>query len=193
MEHIRGSAVTERCVNGASLAPLTTSQKRELVLLARDAFASQTGGAGHFDTWRHGQVLQAVERAGLSKCRQEDYNPLKAHFSALLGRRGLATRCLIRAASDPRRQAIAMLEKAVHEAADVLPDGRAYAAGFVRNKRHVALDDADAKTIWHAVFCLRRRAQQLRRGAPVFGPQKDHTPNARLDRPETAGRKDCHE
>jgi hypothetical protein len=163
---LRGPAVIERCMDGAALAPLSGDQKRELVLLARDAFKAVCGVSGHFDTWRHYQVKLAVERDGLTRCRNEDFLPLKAHFIGMLGRKASAGRYLARAACEPRRQALAKLEQTIRKVADVLPDAREYAAGFVQNKRKVSMDEADAATVWHAVFLLRRRAAQLRkRGA----------------------------
>ena len=133
---------------------------------------SAVGGLAHppvaeraedFDTWRREQCMQAVERPGLTACRNEDYLPLQAHFLRLLGRRDAAAIAARRAWDDPRRQALAKLQHECEAAADVMPAAWNYAAGFVQNKRGVSIDDADAKTIWHAVFLIRRRAGQLRR------------------------------
>jgi hypothetical protein len=139
-----------------------------LVLLAKEAFdrlveAGTLGDAAEFAVWRHEQCLQCVEQRGLTACRNEDYLPLRAHFLRLLGRKAAAEIALQRTWDDPRRQALAKLRAECEAAADVMPAAWNYAAGFVRNKRGVSIDDADAKTVWHAVFLVRRRAGQLRR------------------------------
>jgi hypothetical protein len=171
----------ERAVAGAALAPLTVEQKRNLVLLARDAWARETHigrarppdapptnhsaakAAEGFDFWRRRHCMMAVEKPGLTACRNEDYNPLRAHFLMLLGRKTEADRCGVRQFSDPRRQAQVKLEEECLDAADVLPGARAYAAGFLRNARKTSVEEADAKTLWHAIFVVRRRAAQLRK------------------------------
>jgi hypothetical protein len=152
----------DKAVAGAALAPLTNEQKTGLILLARQAWetAHQTLP---FDDWRRQQVLFAVERPGLTACRNEDYLPLRAHFLRLLGRLDAAEIAATRVWEDPRRQALAKLQHECRTAQDVMPAAWNYAAGFVRNKRNVSIDDADARTIWHAVFLVRRRAAQLRR------------------------------
>jgi hypothetical protein len=152
----------DKAVAGAALAPLTNEQKTGLILLARQAWetAHQTLP---FDDWRRQQVLFAVERPGLTACRNEDYLPLRAHFLRLLGRTGAAEIAAARVWEDPRRQALAKLQHECRTAQDVMPAAWNYAAGFIRNKRNVSIDDADARTIWHAVFLVRRRAAQLRR------------------------------
>jgi hypothetical protein len=162
------------------MAPLTNEQKTTLVLLAKEAFSKrgtqtrdhrpetadqrpETMGQSNFDDWRRAQCMQVVERPGLTACRNEDYLPLRAHFLGLLGRKAAAEIALQRTWDDPRRQALAKLQAECQAAADVMPAAWNYAAGFVRNKRGVSIDDADAKTVWHAVFLIRRRASQLRR------------------------------
>ena len=159
-----------RAVAGASLAPLTNEQKTRLVLLARQAFdrladRGELGDSAEPNTFRHEQCMQAVERPGLTACRNEDYQPLKAHFLRILGKDAAAEIAAQRAFDDPRRQALAKLRSECRAAEAVLPNAWGYAAGFVRNKRHVTMEDADAKTIWHAVFLVRRRAAQLRKKA----------------------------
>jgi hypothetical protein len=159
----------DKAVAGAALAPLTNEQKTGLILLARQAYGtthptqSTTHEVLSFDDWRRQQVLFAVERPGLTACRNEDYLPLRAHFLRLLGRTGAAEIAAARVWEDPRRQALAKLQHECRTAQDVMPAAWNYAAGFIRNKRNVSIDDADARTIWHAVFLVRRRAAQLRR------------------------------
>ena len=139
-----------------------------MVLLAKEAFdrlveSGVLGDAAEFAVWRHEQCQQTVERPGLTCCRNEDYLPLQAHFLRLLGRKVAAEIAAKRVWDDPRRQALAKLQHECRAAADVMPAAWNYASGFVRNKRGVSIDDADAKTVWHAVFLIRRRASQLRR------------------------------
>lgn len=157
---------------GAAMRPLSGQQIRDLVLLAREAFLQEFPPTNlSFDEWRHQQCLLAVERRGLTACRNEDYLPLRAHFLKLLGRTEEAERARSRADVEPRTWAMRKLHEealAAQIAADgarVRFDALAYVDGFLRHKRKVGLDDADAKTIWHAIFVLRRRALQFRRKA----------------------------
>ena len=160
------NAHTAGRTEGAALKSLSRYQIRALILLARDAFAMEFPPSGEtFDAWRHRQCMLAVERPGLTACRNEDFLPLKAHFLRLAGRVQEAEAAVARAAVEPRTWAFAKLREECLDAADVLPNALAYAAGFVRNKRGCTLDDADDKTVWQAVYLVRRRAEQLRRRA----------------------------
>ena len=153
---------------GAALRPLSPAQIKHLVLMARQAFGylcdqGELGDSAEFDVWRHQQCLQCVERSGLSSCRNEDYLPMLAHFLRLLGRTAEADEALARHVTEPRSHAMAALEKACKEATQVMPYAMEYAAGFVRNKLGVAIEDADDKTLWAASYMIARRAAQLRR------------------------------
>ena len=153
---------------GAALAPLSTLQRQELARLARRAFdrlctRGELGDTAEFDAWRHEQAMQVVERPGLRLCRNEDYLLLRAHFMRILGHEEQAGRMEARAAMEPRSWAIARLRAECRQAADVLPKAWDYATGFIRNKRKVSIEDADERTIWHAIYTVRRRVQQLRR------------------------------
>ena len=155
----------EKAVNGAALRPLTREQKVALVLMARDAFARRADPDRclDFNEWRHRECMMAVERHGLTECRNEDFLPLKAHFVSLLGQTQMAQRLRVRSACEPREWALNTFDRECAKAADVLPRARDYAAGFLRRARKVALDDASEKQIWQAIFLVRRRAAQLRR------------------------------
>jgi hypothetical protein len=159
---------------GAALASMTPEEIKPLVLLARKAFdylcaMGQLGDAAEFDAWRHAQCLITVERSGFRECRHEDFLPLKAHFLRLLGREAEADNALLRQETQPRRHAMHSLDLACEEAeaaatdAGLQFDGKAYAGGFLRNKRHVSIEDADEKAIWHAVYVLRRKAASMRK------------------------------
>lgn len=153
---------------GAALQPLQGAQIRRLVLLARQAFEKTAAPGETFDDWRHQHVLLAVERPGLRACRNEDFLPLKAHFLRLLGARGAAENADLRAMTEPRRMALHQLgleakkAEAAAAAANQKLDALAYARGFLRRKRGVDLDQADARTIWHAVYLLRRKGNSYR-------------------------------
>ena len=162
--------IIQRNVDAPALMPLSSDQRQQLARLARRAYEHMFARdfdpdaiPPAFDPWRRNQCLLCVERPGLRFCRNEDYLPLRAHFLNMLGQHQAAEYALSRAVTDPRRQAQAAFDRECRQVADVLPGARQYAAGFCRNKRGVNLDDADEKTIWHAVFVIRRRAQQLRR------------------------------
>ena len=158
------NAHVEGRMHGGGLAPLSGQQIRELVLLARRAYALEFPAPEmDFDAWRHWQCQVSVERPGLTACRQDEFLPLRAHFLRMCGLTEAAKSDDFRALNEPRTRAAHALHEACREYADVLPRAMDYAAGFIRNKRHVDPDDADAKTLWHAVYVVRRRGEQLRR------------------------------
>jgi hypothetical protein len=156
---------------------LSPKQKRQLILLAREAWAKRAepvlagvvdecpfdvpapAGAGEdFDAWRHAECMMAVERPGLSACRNEDYLPLKAHFLRLLGRHEEAEALDAKALVDPRNRAMHEFQRACMAAAGVLDNPLAYAEGFLRRACGVSLDEASDTHIWRAVYLLRRKA-----------------------------------
>lgn len=156
--------MTNPQTTGAAKQPLSKKQIRELVLLAREAYGMEfPPPAVDFDGWRHQHCMMSVERGGLTQCANEDYLPLKAHFLDLIGKHEQAEDCRIRHEMEPRQWALARLQHECNQAADVLPSAWNYAAGFVRNKRGLSIDDADSKTIWHAIYVVRRRAAQIRK------------------------------
>jgi hypothetical protein len=159
-----------RNIAAPGLMPLSSEQRQQLARLGRRAYEHLFAGEFNpdaippdYDAWRHQQCLLCVERPGLRFCRNEDFLPMRAHFLRILGKHQEADYALQRAITDPRRQVQAAFERECRQVGDVLPNARQYAAGFCRNKRGVNLDDADEKTLWHALFMIRRRAQQLRR------------------------------
>ena len=157
---------TQLAIAGAALAPLSREQKRDLVLAARRAYAKLQGqgqALPDFEEWRHQQQILTVERESLTTCHNEDYLFLLAHYQSLCGYKQAAERSIVRATVEPRIWAMNKFSEECEAAADVLPQARQYAAGFLRNSRGVELDDASAKQIWHAIYIIRRRAAQLRR------------------------------
>lgn len=147
---------------GAALAPLSSRQRQKLAAMARYAYEEVAPDAT-FDDWRHDECQRIVGKPGLTACCNADYNPLKSHFLQIAGNSAGALRASLKAQIEPREWAYASLLKACKEAEDVMPQAMKYARGFVRNKRGVSLDDADDRTIWHAIFTIRRKAQSLRK------------------------------
>jgi len=174
---------SQRAMNGAALAPLNNRQKARICILARIAFRASFSEVGRrppaapsshssdgsairpylFKNWRHEQQRKAVGREHLTDCRNADYLALKAHFQNVAGDVKSAFRNHLRAAGDPRSWALAKLRKECAAAADVLPGAWNYAAGFLQNKRGLAIEDCPERDLWHAVFLVRRRAAQLRK------------------------------
>jgi hypothetical protein len=155
-----------RAMAGASLAPLSKEQKKRLCILARRAYAVEQalGRTGTLDAeaWRRWMSERAVGIASLRACHQSDYLPLKAHFLDLIGETGEAMNAHLAAQADPRRQALYVLRQECQKATDVLDNPEQYIRGFVRHRRHVALEDAEPRVIWHAIFTLRRKVQTER-------------------------------
>lgn len=147
---------------GAGTGLLSPRQRQGLARLARKAW--ELAGCGEtFDDWRHAEVLAETGRAGLTSCENRHYLPLRARWEAMTGDRLQATKDMLRATREEVTWARASLDRACREAADVLPDARGYAAGFLRNIRQTSLEAADPKQLRDAMFTIRRRAAQLRR------------------------------
>ena len=158
----------ERAMNGAASAPLSNDQKRDIVLLAKRAFAYQRSkgllnAAAQEETWRHVQMLLAVERRSLTTCVNADFLPLRSHFLRLAGQEERAQATTLKSECEDRTWALKKLQNECLAASDVMPHAWDYAAGFLRNARGVQINEASAKQLWHAVFTVRRRVQQLRR------------------------------
>jgi hypothetical protein len=171
---------SQRAMNGAALAPLNNRQKAVICILARKAFdrlaeSGAIGDAAEPENWRREQQKMAVGKIHLTECRNADYLALKARFQDLAGNPVAALRNHLRAATEPRSWALAKLRKECAAAADVLPGAWNYAAGFLRNKRGVAIEDCPDRDLWHAVFMIRRRAAQLRRKRKMTTERTERT------------------
>jgi hypothetical protein len=180
---MRGNRFTEGRSEGAALRPLSALQKQKLVLLARQAFVKAEGGrrkteeeecpfdvpgearVSDFDAWRRSQCMQAVERPGLSVCRNEDYLPLQAHFLRLLGRDQEAEAVQARAEMEPRAYLMAQFNRATQEAKDYIDDPVRYAEGFLRKACGCGIDDAPDKALWRAIYLLRNKVRVERKKA----------------------------
>jgi len=167
---------TAAAVVGGGSAALTATQKRELCILARKAYARAraTGDAVNpiddgmcesraFEVWRRLQQVAAVGQASLRCCINNDYLPLKAHFLALAGAARQAREVAAKHVTEPRQWARARLRRECNEAADVMRDAWGYAGGFLRKRRGVDIATCDEKALWQAIYLIRRRAGQLRR------------------------------
>ena len=161
-------AIIDRCVDGAALAPLSAEQKKELAVLARRAFerlydSGSLSETTEFDAWRHQQVIQVCERAGLREARNEDFLPIQAHFLGMLGQKAMADRRRASAQMEPRRWALHKLGAECEAASDVIDRGLEYVGSIARARYHgAALDDLSEKQLWVLIFDLRRNAQRRR-------------------------------
>lgn len=166
------SQTINRCVRGASLAPLTNEQKTRLVLLARDAWLTtkpaDTNDKAAFDGWRHQQCLMCCERPGLTALRQEDFLHAEAHWLRMLGKGAAADRRELRAAVEPRIMALHKLRAECQAARDVIESPMQYVACIAASKFKTKLVETDlsAKQIWTLVFDIRRAAQKRRARQP---------------------------
>lgn len=158
---------------GAAAMPLSKKQKRNLAMLARKAWKIAGAPQGEkFEDWRHAEQEAAVGIASLRECQNRHYLPLQAHFLALGGQRAAAARSAIAAVHEPRAWALNKLERTCQEVADVLPDARGYAAGFLRNTYRTSIEAASPEVLWKGIYTLIRRAGQLRRKAREIGGRK---------------------
>lgn len=152
-------------------APLTKSQKRYLAQLARQALnqvralARARGEAFEVDeeTWRHEEVIRAVGKHGLRCCSQDDYADLKGHFLDRLGAYGAAFDARLRAATQKRRQAEAVLVRELQKAGLHLN----YANSICQRQYRCTLFDATERQIWNLVYTIRNRAAQKRAAQPL--------------------------
>jgi hypothetical protein len=155
-----------RAIRGAEQAAFSNEQKTTIILLARSAFRRIGHRAGQpFDEWRREQQVLAGAKPSLRACVNADFKHLEAHFAAIAGQSRRAFRVAVAAQTQDREMARAKLLQECAAAAPWLPDARGYAAGFLRNKRGSEVEDASARDLWHAVFIIRRRVNQLKRAA----------------------------
>jgi hypothetical protein len=118
-----------------------------------------------FDAWRRDQCMQAVERQGLTECRNEDYLPLMAHFLRLLGREDEAAALQERAEMEPRAYLMDQFQRACRDAAGAVDNPVQYAEGFLRRACKCGIDDAPDKALWRAVYLLRNKVKCERKKA----------------------------
>jgi hypothetical protein len=171
-------------------SPLTTDQKRILSQLARRALASVRHAAEKRgetftvteDDWRREQVELACGKHGLRCCSQDDYSTVKAHLLARLGRAAEAFEAHVRAATEKRRQAEAVLIRECEKADLRL----SYADRICRDKFHCTVLDATEKQLWQMVFTIRNRARARRRTAQAKAASAVRPPSSALRPPSSA-------
>lgn len=172
-------------------APLTKDQKRYLSQLARRALnivrALARGRGETFDVkeedWRHEEVIAACGKHGLRCCSQDDYAAVKAHFLDKLGQHGDAFNAQVRAATEKRRQAEAVLVRECEKAGFKL----AYADAICRTQNKCGLFDATEKQLWHLIYTVRNRAAAKRRQAnpqPATPMNREHATNVGVHNPQ---------
>lgn len=146
---------------------LSNEQKAEIGMLARRAYQAWAGREAFeecnpelsrtkcFEAWRHVEQGKAVGRQSLCDCTQDDYQPLRAHFLALIGAGGAAVNALMRHQEEPRIRARWKLQQALDERGL----DESYAAAICRRQFKCALGDASEKQLWNLFFtvCKRRR------------------------------------
>lgn len=91
---------------------LTSKQKQILIMLASEAFKLQNPGIS-FDDWRHEQVMDAVQKTGLTACDQEHYSDLMGHLLTAAGRDAEALEWFMKNNRNPERQLAWKISKAL--------------------------------------------------------------------------------
>lgn len=150
-------------------APLTIPQKSYLARLARRAFSRARAlalGRGEVwaadpNAWRHAEVAAASGKLGLRCCSQDDFCAVEAHFLELLGQSGAAFNAHVRAATESRRQAEAVLVRECAAGGFALD----YAAAICRRQFKCSIFDASEKQLRCLIFTIRNRAAARRRAA----------------------------
>ncbi len=149
-------------------AALTNRQKVHLARLAwraQNRVEALARGRGEevaevgAEEWRHAEVVKACGKKGLRCCGQGDYKAVEAHFLELLGEHGAAFAAEVRAATEDRRQAEAVLVRECAKAGVKL----AYAEAICQRQFRLGLYDASERQIWCLVYTVRNRAAARRR------------------------------
>lgn len=138
---------------------LTNRQKFILSDLARQAHARALAASGlpaddfmDEKDFRHEEVARACGKLGLRCCTQMDYAAVEAHFLALLGREAEAQQARLRAGTEARRQAAAVLERELAR----FGFHRGYAEAIARSKFKRQISECSEKQTWVLVYDIRR-------------------------------------
>jgi hypothetical protein len=171
----------DRAIAGASSAPLSKEQKKNVVMAAAEAWAKDDGRP-HYDPdafeardplalspgealelWRHEEQQKACGRKHLTACTQRDYALLMAHFARLCERVNTANAWAERAATNGHRQAMAKLQRTFEEVRSAIDRPVDYALAIARRQFKVtALEDCTERQLWSLVYTLRNRASARR-------------------------------
>lgn len=159
-------------------SPLSNDQKKALGMLSREAYRAWSGREAFeeanpdlsvskcFEAWRH--VEQGKATGGiqsLTRCTQDHFLPLRAHFKAMLGNGAGAVRDHLRAQEEPRIRARWKLDQALTERG--LNEG--YAASICQRQFRCALGDASEKQLWCLFYTVtKRRKPQLTARRPRY-------------------------
>lgn len=170
----------ERAIDGAAGGPLSSEQKKRVVLLARRAWveAGRPGFADQaedlpevfrlsereaFDLWRHDEQQRATGMARLTCSENRCYPYYMAHFARLAGIEQTARHWEGRTVGDPRRIALMKLGRECDGARDVIENPAAYVAAIARSKfKTTDVESLGDKALWTLVFDVRRGAQKRR-------------------------------
>lgn len=142
--------------------PLTSAQRQRLAHIARRAW-THARDRGHThddpDTWRHGQVLQAVGLPGLRQLTQQHFRAVRGHFLQLLGHHRPALSDIIASAGEGHRQALFILTRECK--ARSLP--LAYPAAIARTQfQNPHLNELTEKQLWCLIYTIRNRRKANR-------------------------------
>ena len=157
-------------------APLSHKQKRYLSQLSHRAYdylAAEADGSTDErlhaelresearEQFRHDQVASACGKHGLRCCSQDDYKRVEAHFLDLLGETARAFDAHLRAETEPRRQAEAVLVRECARFGLAL----GYAAAICSRQFRCDLADATTQQVWNLVYTIRNRGAARARQA----------------------------
>lgn len=157
---------TEASISGAALAPLGNREKRELAILSRRAWEKLGRPGESFDAWRHQQCMLCCERSGLRQARHEDYNYIRAHMLRILGAERQARQAIVRAGSEPRRQALAKLQAECRNARYIAkPVDYVKAIAKSKFKTTLISSELSANQIWQLIYSLRNAENRHKRKA----------------------------
>lgn len=158
------------------MSPLSHEQKAQLCQLAREAYDAWPGRAAFeecngelsrskcFEAWRRVEQGKAVGIQSLTRCTQDHFLPLRAHFRAMLGNGGGALRDHLRAQEEPRIRARWKLQQALDER----ELNEAYAASICRRQFRCELGDASEKQLWALFFTVTNRRKAAKPARPRY-------------------------
>jgi LmbE family N-acetylglucosaminyl deacetylase len=148
------------------MSALTTGQKQHLAILAREAYAAAPQSARDamdLNDYRRREVAKACGKMGLRCATQLDYKNIEAHLLHLLGRDAQALKSYVKAQTEPRRQAMVILQRECNKAGLHI----SYAQKIARNKNHgLGLDDLNETALWKIIYTVRNRRPKTTANQP---------------------------
>lgn len=161
---------TQQAIDGQAACLLSNNQKRDLILIAQKAYATQQKSGlvdEDFDTWRKAVCWDIAQKASFRTLSQRDYARVLAEFSKLAGHKvntGIVTRTQ---GTDDARRANWKLERILEEVAEVfgnLDGARAYADSLFTSIHKTERAHASAQQVWQVIFTILRRAKAKKHG-----------------------------